>query len=75
MLSLLKLLWSPNQSSFVVEEVDHTNRVAILTDHELDLQIKIPFGEKTLQDVRIIEPYAVRFTYKDGTSEVKRILE
>jgi hypothetical protein len=75
MLNLIKNFLFPNQSSFVVEEVDHTNRVAILTDHEFSLRIKIPFGEKTVKDVRIIEPYAVRFTYKDGTSEVKRILE
>ena len=75
MLNLFKRFLFPNQSSFVVEEVDHTNRVAILTDHEFSLRIKIPFGEKTVKDVSIIEPYAVRFTYKDGTSEVKRILE
>jgi hypothetical protein len=62
-------------SSFVIKEVDHTNRVVILTDHEFGLRIKTPFGKKSVKDESITNPYSVRFTYNDGMYEVKRILE
>lgn len=74
MLKLIRnLITEP--SSFIIDEIDHLRNVVVLEDKDLSLQVEIPFGEKPLKSVKIIEPYTVLLTYVDGTTQKKRILE
>jgi hypothetical protein len=75
MFNFLKSLLFPLKSDFIVEGLDHERKVAILTDKQFGLRVEIPLGEKPIKEVCIVEPYAVRLIYKDGTSEKKSILE
>jgi len=75
MLSFLRNLFLPIRSSFVVNEVDHLRKVVVVEDKQLGLKVEIPFGDKALKKVKIIEPYAVLLTYQDGTKVQKPILK
>ncbi len=46
-------------SDFSVFDVNHADRIVVLEDKELSLYIEIPFGNKELVAVRIVEPYAI----------------
>lgn len=75
MLSFLRKLLRPAHSSFVIQEVDHMRRVVVLEDKLLNLRVEVLIGDKSLRDVKIIEPYAVLLTYADGSKVKKRILK
>ncbi len=74
MIEFIKSLFTL-KSDFVIEELDHVRKVAILTDTEFGLRVEIPLGEKPIKEVLIVEPYAVRLIYTDGTSAKKLILK
>jgi len=71
----LKNVFSPVRSSFVVEEVDHLRNVIVLEDKQLSLRVEIPIGDKSLKEVKIIEPYVLLLSYQDGSEQKKRILK
>ena len=50
-------------------------RVVVLEDKLLNLRVEVLIGDKSLRDVKIIEPYAVLLTYADGSKVKKRILK
>ena len=62
-------------SDFSVFDVNHADRIVVLEDKELSLYIEVPFGDKELVAVRIVEPYAILMTYEDGSTEKKQILK
>lgn len=70
-----KRLFFPLESDFIIEKLDYVRKVAVLTDKEFGLRIEIPLGEKPIKEVLIVEPYAVRLIYTDGTSVKKSILK
>jgi len=75
MLDFIKNLLLPLRSDFIIEEINHQRKVAILSDQQLGLRVEIPLGEKPIKEVLIVEPYAVRLIYADGTSVKKLILK
>jgi hypothetical protein len=46
-----------------------------LEDKNLGLYVEVPFEDKELIAVNVVEPYAILLTYEDGSTEKKQILE
>ena len=42
---------------------------------KLGLYVEVPFQDKELIAVNVVEPYAILLTYEDGSTEKKQILE
>ena len=62
-------------SAFEIVDINYAEQLIVLEDKELGCSVEMAFGNKELQSVKIIEPYAVLLTYEDGTSEKKQFLE
>ena len=62
-------------SDFSVFDINHADRVIILEDKNLGLFVEVPFEDKELIAVNVVEPYAILLTYEDGSTEKKQILE
>jgi hypothetical protein len=62
-------------SDFSVFDINHADRIIILEDKNLGLYVDVPFQDKELLAVNVVEPYAILLTYEDGSTEKKRILE
>ncbi len=62
-------------SAFEIIDINHADQVIVLEDKQLGFSIEVAFGDKELQAVKIVEPYAILITYEDGTSEKKRFLK
>ena len=62
-------------SAFEIVDINYDGRLIVLEDKELGYSVEVAFGNKELQSVKIIEPYAVLLTYEDGTSEKKQFLK
>ena len=62
-------------SDFSVFDINHADRIIILEDKNLGLYVDVPFQDKELLAVNVVEPYAILLTYEDGLTEKKQILE
>jgi hypothetical protein len=61
-------------SDFTIKEIDHVNRVVIVEDKELGLEVKLAWGNKELKSAEIVDTYELRFHYLDGSERVVKIL-
>jgi hypothetical protein len=61
-------------SDFTIKEIDHVNRVVIVEDKELGLEVKLAWGNKELKSAEIVGDYELRFHYLDGSERVVKIL-
>ncbi len=62
-------------SAFEIIDINHADQVIVLEDKKLGYSVEVPFGDKELRSVKVVEPYAILLTYEDGTSEKKEFLK
>ena len=74
MFAFIKNLFFPQKSSFAIDEVDHDRRIVILEDKAFGLKIEIPVGNKELKGAKIVGPYDLLLTFKDGTATKEKVL-
>ena len=56
-------------------DINHADRIIVMEDKNLGLYVEVPFQDKQLIAVNVVEPYAILLTYEDGSTEKKQILE
>ena len=64
----------PQSDHFTIKTIDHRNRVVIVEDKELGLEIRLSWGSKELKSAEIVGQYEVRFLYQDGSERIVQIL-
>ncbi len=64
----------PRSNHFSIKHIDHDNQYVLVEDKELGLEIKLSWGQKELKEAKIVGPYEIQFTYKDGSSRTIPIL-
>ena len=62
-------------SAFEIVDINYVDRMIVVEDRQLGVSVEIPFGDKELKLVKVIEEYAILITYEDGSSEKKRFLD
>jgi|UniRef100_UPI004048B277 hypothetical protein len=66
---------TPNQSSFVVDEIDYIRNVVVLEDKHFGIRAEVNIGNKELKEAKIAGPYCVVLHYKDGTTKKSRFMK
>ncbi|MEN9944605.1 MAG: hypothetical protein RLY18_563 [Pseudomonadota bacterium] len=64
----------PRSDHFSIKTIDHQNRLAIVEDKELGLEIPLSWGSKELKSAQIVGQYEVCFLYEDGSERIVQIL-
>ena len=62
-------------SDFEIIKIDKDNALIVVEDKELGLQVRVPLGEKELSEAKVVGPYEIKLIYKDGSSQLKKILK
>ena len=61
-------------SDFEIIEIDKVKALIVVEDREIGLQVKIPIEKKGLSEAKVVGPYQIKLIYKDGSSQLKKIL-
>lgn len=61
-------------SDFEIIEIKQENRVLILEDQSMGLQVEVPLKPVKLASARLIGPYEVEVRYADGSAMAIRFL-
>jgi hypothetical protein len=64
----------PQSDHFTIKTIDHRNRVVIVEDKELGLEINLAWGHKELLTASIVGQYEIRFVFTDGSDRIVQIL-
>ena len=64
----------PRSDHFSIKVIDHNNKLVIVEDKELGLEIQLSWGNKELENAEIVGQYEVRFLYQDGSERIVQIL-
>ena len=67
--------FQPNNSDFVLKEINHAKQMIVVEDVSLGLQCEITFGASDLVSAEISGPYSIKLIYANGTTEEKVFLE
>ena len=62
-------------SAFEIIDINYVDRMIVVEDRQLGVSVEIPFGDKELKLVKVVEEYGISITYEDGSSEKKRFLD
>jgi hypothetical protein len=61
-------------SDFEIIEINQENRVLLLVDPNMGLQVEVPLKPVKLLSAKVIGPYEVEVRYADGTAMAIRFL-
>ena len=64
----------PRSDHFSIKAIDRNNKLVIVEDKELGLEIQLSWGNKGLKSAEIVGQYEVRFLYQDGSERIVQIL-
>ena len=62
-------------SDFEIIEIDKDNALIVVEDREIGLQVKVSIEKKELSEAKVVGPYEIKLIYKDGSSQLKKILK
>jgi hypothetical protein len=61
-------------SDFLIIEINQENRVLLLEDPNMGLQVEVPLKPVKLMSAKLIGPYEVEVRYADGSAMATRFL-
>ena len=67
--------FQPNNSDFVIKEINHEKQIIVVEDDSLGLQCEIAFGSNNLVSAEISGPYSIKLIYASGTIEERAFLK
>ena len=63
-----------NLSDFEIIEINQENRLLLLEDPNMGLQVEVPLKQVKLMSAKLIGPYEVEVRYADGSAMAIRFL-